>query len=128
MVFMSHFDENCKKLRLCKKDTHVTVQMRRMNSRGDGPFNLCADLPLRLFRFDILRGRSSLWPQITGRIKQAGNFVFRFDRTPAIDFPFARQRKMQPQIRVGMFFRVGSERTSATDTAPSRLPMSLHSY
>src|ERR1041385_1047140 len=70
MVFVSDFDENCKKLRLCKKDAHVTVQMRRMNSRSDGSLDLCADLSLRLFRFDILRGRSSLWPQITGGSKR----------------------------------------------------------
>ena len=84
-----------KKFRLPKKHSHVAVQMRRVDSRSYGSFNLRADLAVRVFRFYILRGWLRFWPEIARRIKKTGYFILRPHRAPAIDFPFAGQREMQ---------------------------------
>jgi hypothetical protein len=73
-----------------------------MNAHGDGVFDLRTDFALGLVGFDVLESGAGFGPEIAVGIEQARNFVFGFDRTPAVCLPFGGEGEVQAEIGVGL--------------------------
>ncbi len=55
-----------------------------MNAHRDGMFDLGAKFPLGFVGLDVLTAGRGFGPEIAGGVEKAWNFVFGFDRSPAI--------------------------------------------
>ncbi|MGA7753980.1 MAG: hypothetical protein WCB05_14190 [Candidatus Sulfotelmatobacter sp.] len=87
----------------------MAVEVRGLDAHGDGVFHLGANFAFGFVGFDVLHGRLRVGPEISGGIQEAGNFVFRFDRTPAVSFPFAGESQVKAEIGAGMRLGVVSD-------------------
>src|SRR5260370_33568255 len=109
MVIVSNLYKDGEKFRRGKEHSHVTVQVSGVNSNCNSMVNLGANFALGFFGLQVARCQERLLPEIAGGIKEAGDFVFRFDWPPAIDFPLAGEGEVQAQVGVRVVFRVGSD-------------------
>src|SRR5260370_1409793 len=109
MVIVSNLYKDGEKFWSGKEHSHVIVQVSGVNSNCYSMVNLGANFALSFFGLQVARCQESLLPEISGRIKEAGDFVFRFDWPPAIDFPLAGEGEVQAQVGIRVVFCVGSE-------------------
>src|SRR5579862_6420273 len=99
---MSNFNVYGKEIRSAEEHSHVAIEMCRMDPHRDGMLDLGAELAFGIFRFDVLGGWAGFRPKISGWIDQTWHLVLRFNGSPSICFPFARESEVQAEIGVGM--------------------------
>ena len=69
-------------------------------------FDLGANFALGFVGLDAADGGFDFGPEVSGGIEKAGNFVFGFDRAPAVGFPLGGEGEVQAEVGVGMSFGV----------------------
>src|SRR5260370_42331475 len=104
MVIVSNLYKDGEKFWSGKEHSHVTVQARGGNSNCYSMVNLGANFALSFFGLQVARCHEGLLPGISGRTKEAGDFVFRFDWPPARDFPLAGEAEGQAQLAIRAAF------------------------
>src|SRR5260370_4362263 len=75
MVIVSNLYKDGEKFWSGKEHSHVTVQVSGVNSERNGMVNLGANFALSFFGLQVARCQESLLPEISGRIKEAGDFL-----------------------------------------------------
>src|SRR5579875_1888817 len=98
MVFVRNLDQDRVELRCRGEGPHVDIEVRRMDSHGCGPLDLCANFTLRLLRLCVCGHWAVVGIEIAVRIQQACHPVTWRYRPPAVGLPFPGERQMKTDV------------------------------